>query len=91
MRTTLLALALLVACGHGAATTDENGNSLIPTEQEGPPGSFDVECRFDVSRCEAKAADRCGAEGHRVLSTYQSSGAFGSSYWYMKAICGRPQ
>ena len=89
MRTLLVALVLtLAACAHGEATVDEDGNSLIPSEQEGPPGSFDLDCRFGISGCERQAASRCGT-GYRVLSTYRTTGAFGTPYWYMKAICAR--
>jgi hypothetical protein len=78
----------LAACAHGNSASEEKGRSPVPTEQEGPPGSFDVECRFGISGCENKASEQCGYAGYHVISSYKVSGAFGTPYWYMKAACG---
>jgi hypothetical protein len=84
MRTTLIAIALLVtACAHGNSATEEE---VSPNEEEGPPGSFDLECRFGISGCERQAASRCHT-GYHVIKTYKTGGFAGTPYWYMKAIC----
>lgn len=84
MRRLIVALVLsLAACAHGNSAEGEDWR-----EQDGPPGSFDVECRFGISGCENKAADRCGPAGYHVLNTTRSGGVAGTQYWYMRAACG---
>jgi hypothetical protein len=84
MKRIALVLALtLAACAHGNSATEEE---VSPNEEEGPPGSFDVDCRFGISGCERQAANRCHT-GYHVIKKYRAGGFFGTPYWYMKAIC----
>jgi TPR repeat protein len=57
-------------------------------ERSAEPGTFQVECRFEISACEREVWERCGPAGYRVLGSYQTQGAFGAPYFYMMAACG---
>ena len=56
--------------------------------ESGHGSAFDVECRFGISGCESQASEQCGYAGYHVLGSYQTQGAFGTPYFYMKAACG---
>jgi hypothetical protein len=83
-RRTPLCVAVLMAGALGATACRR-----APANEPPKSGTFDLECRYDLSSCRSQAEEQCGSGGYHFVSQRKTVSFADIAYWYVKAVCGR--